>query len=313
MPFADQSRDLELARRQRAPRFVVRGTAARHPEHGVCALGKRRRFELLGKGACLGPDRHRLRVAVGANQALRQVDARPGCLPRPTVSVPASDRRLEGDPRYPGRALGEGDQPSPMGECSTRHVGDPFEAVRDVGEPGSGIARPAVLECRTDSGHHERHEKHALVDRRRAIEGVAAEHRRPIGLTGKQGGLRQAPERREDELDLAARDPELQGVTEFGGGRGDLATGQRHIPECPTRHIRAAAAALVDDGLAGASLGLDRVSSGPRHHRLGGAHHVCAMRLFDRIRRSALPRRSNVLRRRSRARLPRSSRLRGRP
>ena len=146
MPFADQPRDFELAGRQRAPRFVVRGMAARHPEHGICALGKRRRFELLGEGARFGPNGHGFGVAVGANQALRQVDPRPGCLPRPTVSVPAGDRRLEGDPGNPGGAFGKGDQASPVSERSTRYVGDPFEALGAGREPGGGLDRPAILD-----------------------------------------------------------------------------------------------------------------------------------------------------------------------
>src|SRR6187549_1840579 len=46
-PFADQSCDLELPRGERAPRFIVRGMAACHPEYSFRAVGKRRRFEFL--------------------------------------------------------------------------------------------------------------------------------------------------------------------------------------------------------------------------------------------------------------------------
>ena len=271
------------------PRAIRSTASARSASAGDSSFWARARASVA--------DRHRLRVAVRANQALRQVDPRPGCLPRPAVSVPAGDRRLEGDPGDAGGAFGKGDQPSPMGERGARDVGDPFEAVRARGEPGRGLDRPAILEGRADPGHHERHEEHALVDGRRPVEGVAAERRRPLGSPASRATSARPHSGGRIELDLAAGRPERQGVVELGGGRVDLAAG--HAP-----HTRAPSAPCTCRGCSPCRRWPGGRVAGPRPGRRrpttpspGSSASRGRNGTARSSRRSARPRRSNALRR----------------
>jgi hypothetical protein len=282
-PLADQPCDLELTRCQGSPRLVVRGMAARHSQDRLGALGQGRRLEPVGRGARLRADRDRLGEPRRADQALGEVDASPGRFPCSPVTIPTGHGRLERETCDPRRAIGHGDQPSPVVERGRRDIRDRAETIRAFGHPGRTIGRTARLLRGPDPGHHERDEEHPLADGGGPGQCLTTLLEGPRSIAGLERDLRESPQWRQHQLDLFASRAECQRGLEFGARRIELAAGHRHVPKGPPCHERAAAAALVDDRLAGSSLGLDQVGAGPRHHRPRRAHHVGAMRLLDRV------------------------------
>ena len=190
MPSATEPRDLELARRQRAPRLVVRGVAAGHPQELVGPVRQQRDAER----SAARPDPPRAATASAKRfertRHVGQIEPGPGRLPRPTVAVPAIDRRLECErARRRSRRL-RADQAPPMVERRAGDIRDPLERARHVVQPGRGLGRPSGLMRRPDAGHHEWREQDALTDRR------ARATRRDTGRTpgrGRRPGGRPRP------------------------------------------------------------------------------------------------------------------------
>ena len=69
------------------------------------------------------------------------------------------------------------------------------QAAASTGRPACSAARTPV----TTNGDEE----DPFVDGRRPIESIAAERDRAARVAGQQGDLGEAPQRREDQLDLA--------------------------------------------------------------------------------------------------------------
>ena len=231
------------------PRAIRRSVSARSASD--------RRTEPVGRRAGRDGERRRPPRSGSSGPGTGPGRAAPRSPPRATVAVPAVDRRLEGDARDAGRAVGQRDQPPSVVERRAGDVRDPLEVRGACVEPGRGLGGPARLLRRPDAGHHERREQHALVDGGAPGQRVAAQRERPVGVAGLQGDLGQAPQGRQDELDLPARLAEGEGVGRARRSRRRARPGSSpRSPSAQWAIVAPRAAALVDDRLARPALGI---------------------------------------------------------
>ena len=164
--FADEPGDLELARRQRAPRLVVRGVAACHPQDGIGALDEDRRLEALGRRAA---PRHDATASAKRLERTRHWAGRAAPRPPPTSGRGAPSRR----PPSRGRSARHRSRRRPG---RRGHVRDRARRRRrrrsDRGGRRTRRARPRPRPAdrpqrRREPGHDERREQDPLVDRDR--------------------------------------------------------------------------------------------------------------------------------------------------
>ena len=146
-----------------------------------------------------------------------QVETRPGGLPDPPVPVPAVDRGLEGDARDPRGSLGERHEPAAVVERRTRDIADRSRAgaahassqlAASAGRPAPCAARTPVTTKGVNSTRSSTGTARVRASRQRS--------QGPLRITGLQGDLRQAPQRRQDELGLLAPRSELERVGQDG-------------------------------------------------------------------------------------------------
>ena len=258
-------------------RATSAGATVRRPGHGRAPSGARRlrarqapAIRADRRGRALRSQRHGFCVAVGANQALRQVDARPGASHVRRVSVPAGDRRLEGESGNPGGTFGEGDQPRPWARAAPATSGSrrgvaQAESQSARHRPAGRLQRPGPRSPRTGRGARARRRRPRGRTRRGTVP-TRARGRRPAARfrrvpTAAAGSARSPARRRRTQ----ARPRVRRRRRRSRRGSGDVA-------ERPARHVRAPAAALVDDGVAGPSLASTR--SAPAHDTIAWVERI---------------------------------------
>ena len=183
-PLADQPGDLELPGGQRPPRLVVRGMAARHPQHAPRARRGPATPGALPQSAPRSPSRRPPRTgSSGPGTGPGRAAPRPP--PMPGRGVPAGDGRLEGDAGDPGRPR-QGPRAPAVVERRTRDIGDRSScATQAASQLAASTGRPASCAARTPvTTNGTRSTRSSTADR--PGQGVAAEvepasDRRPGG------------------------------------------------------------------------------------------------------------------------------------
>jgi hypothetical protein len=135
----------------------------------------------------------------------------------------------------------------------------------------------------SDSGHDEWRQESPLARRTRPLECVATVPCRLVGTVGEESGLREAPERREDEIDRAAVQSNRECGPQLHLRCVVVSPAESHKPDRPTCHRCRPPAAAVGDCLAARGGSVVPVPARPRDQPGQRAHHVTAVRLLDSV------------------------------
>ena len=236
--LADESGDLELARRERVPRLFVDTwpRAIRSTASARAANGGLSRREAVGEPRPRRAPRRRsgaarMWLAARSSRAQFASQTRP-CVSQPRAASSAGSARPWSSPT-------RGQQSATMSDRRVRDV-ERIEVWRRIRRASQPPPPADPWRVRRGPGHDERHEQRPLPDclpRRSASWQRAAP---AAGLAQEQGRLGEAPGRRQEQVERLACPPRIRPRLQLGAWPRQVAAPQGEVPECPASRRRPA-------------------------------------------------------------------------